>query len=121
MRHLLLAFGVLALAGCATRPDNISASYISPATYQSYDCAQLREEAARVAQRAAAAIGEQNSKATNDAVMTTVGVIVFFPTLFLIKGDGASAAEVGRLKGEIEAIEQANIRKKCGIEFRPSA
>lgn len=53
--------------------------------------------------------------------MTTVGVIVFFPTLFFVKGDGASAAEVARLKGEMEAIDTANIKKKCGLQFKPAA
>lgn len=110
----------LFVAGCATRADNINASYISPVAYEGYTCPQLREEAARVSAKASAAIGEQNGKATNDAVMTTVGVVVFFPTLFFVKGDGASAAEVGRLKGEMEAIDVEKIQKKCGLQFKPA-
>jgi hypothetical protein len=34
-----------------------------------------------------------------------------------MKGDGAQAAEVGRLKGEMQAIEHASIAKNCGIAF----
>ena len=69
---------------------------------------------------AASAAGVQNSKATGDAVATTVAVVVFWPALFFIKGDGASAAEVSRLKGEMSAIEQASIQKNCGIAFQRS-
>jgi len=36
----------------------------------------------------------------------------------MMKGDGATAGELARLKGELEAIERISIQKKCGIEFR---
>jgi hypothetical protein len=41
----------------------------------------------------------------------------------LVGGDGPMAAELGRLKGQMVAIEQASIQKKCGIQFQrePSA
>lgn len=116
------AVAAILLAGCASRSENITAAYVSPLTYDSYSCRQLGEEATRVSGRAAQAMGAQDSKATGDAVATGVGLILFWPAVFFIKGDGASAAEVARLKGEMEAIEQASIRKNCGIEFgRPAA
>jgi hypothetical protein len=108
----------LALVGCASKSENIAAAYVSPLTYESYSCRALQEEAARVSARAIAASGAQDSKASNDAVATGVGVVLFWPALFFIKGEGASASEVARLKGEMEAIEQASTRKRCGIEFR---
>jgi hypothetical protein len=110
----------LLLAGCASRADDVRASYVSPIQYESYSCGQLREEAARVSARAAEATGTQNSKATGDAVATGVAVVLFWPAAFFIKGDGASAAELADLKGRMDAIEEENIRKKCGIEFRKS-
>jgi hypothetical protein len=109
------------LAGCATNPDNISASYVSPSQYSSYSCGQLREEAQRISSRAIQASGAQSSKATGDAVVMTVGLVIFWPALFFMKGDGTTAAEVARLKGEIEAVEQANIKKRCGINFQKAA
>ncbi|MGO8705503.1 MAG: hypothetical protein ACLQVA_16960, partial [Candidatus Brocadiia bacterium] len=105
----------LIVAGCATRAENISAAYVSPIQYQSFTCAQLQEEAARVSARAAVASGAQDQKANNDAVATGVGVILFWPALFFIKGDAASAQEIAQLKGDMDAIEQANIQKNCGL------
>ena len=67
--------------------------------------------------RAAEASGAQNQKANNDAIATGVGAVLFWPALFLIKGDAASAQQVAQLKGDMDAIEQANIQKHCGIEF----
>jgi hypothetical protein len=52
------------------------------------------------------------------AVATTVGVIIFWRSLFFIGGDKQNAAELTQLRGEMDAIEQTSIRKKCGIQFR---
>ena len=112
----LLIAGIL--SACASNPDNITAAYVSPGQYNSYSCAQLREEASRVSVRAAQITGAQNSKATGDAVAMGAGLILFWPALFFIKGDGTTAAEVARLKGEMEAVETASIQKKCGIQFQ---
>ena len=107
----------LATAACATRSDNISAAYVSPMTYASWSCDQLGMEAQRISARAVEVSGAQDSKATGDAVATGVAVILFWPALFFIKGDGTTAAELARLKGEMEAIEAASIQKNCGIQF----
>ena len=118
MRFVLIVALGLTVAGCATHANDISAAYVSPIQYQSYTCAQLQEEAARVSARAAVASGAQDQKANNDAVATGVGVILFWPALFFIKGDAASAQEIAQLKGDMDAIEQANIQKKCGLQFQ---
>ncbi|MFC7396701.1 hypothetical protein ACFQU1_05775 [Chelatococcus sp. GCM10030263] len=113
---------VLALAsilgGCASGSSDIRAAYVSPIPYQSYSCRQLGEEAERVSARAAEVAGIQDRKRTDDAVATTVGVIVFWPVLFAIKGDGQTAAELSRLRGEMEAIEKVSVQKNCGISFQ---
>lgn len=106
------------LAGCASNPDNISASYVSPIQYEGYSCQQLRAEASRLSARAAEVTGAQSSKASGDAVAMGVGLVLFWPSLFFIKGDGTTAGEVARLKGEMDAVEQASIAKKCGIKFQ---
>jgi hypothetical protein len=119
MRKNIVVIGMaLTLAGCATRSGDIAAAYVSPIQYQSYSCGQLREEAARVSSRAAIASGAQDQNATSDAVATGVALVVFWPAAFMLKGNSANAQEVAQLKGDMDAIEQANIRKRCGIQFR---
>lgn len=110
----LVALGVM---GCAKSADKVAASYVSPLTYNQYDCSQINMEAQRVSSRAQELTGAQNNKATGDAVATTVSLIVFWPALFFIGGDDHTTAELARLKGEMEAIERASIEKKCGIVF----
>jgi hypothetical protein len=106
------------LTSCASRAKDIAAAYVSPTLYEKLSCKELQEEATSVSSRAAAAAGVQDKNAGQDAAVTTVGVVLFWPALFFTKGDGASAAEVARLKGEMQAIEDASRVKKCGINFR---
>lgn len=113
-----LLAGAALLAGCASSADKIAPSYVSPIVYENFTCEQLSAEAQSVSARAAQATGVQNKARKNDAVMTTVGVVVFWPALFFLDGDGPQAAELARLKGQMEAIEQASIRKNCGIQFQ---
>ena len=119
MRLILYAATLaVAIGACAKGADQIAATYVSPMQYESWKCPQLAEEAQRVSARAAAATGVQNQRAAGDAVMLTVGAVIFWPALFGVGGDGPNAAELARLKGEMEAIEQASIRKNCGFQFQ---
>jgi hypothetical protein len=118
LKHVLVVALALGTFGCASSSDKITATYVSPMQYDAYNCKQLAEEAQRVSSRAAQAAGAQDSQATKDAVVTTIGVVVFWPSLFFIGGDKQNAAELARLKGEMDAIQQESIRKKCGIQFQ---
>jgi hypothetical protein len=105
-------------SACATYSEKIAPTYVSPVLYESLNCRQIAEEATRVSQRAAIAAGAQDAQANKDNVLTAVTIVVFWPAAFFVGGDRANAAEVARLKGEMDAIEQASIRKNCGIQFR---
>ena len=122
MKFVRDAFLVTALTSgataCASSSAEIKAAYVSPLAYQPYDCAQLSAEAERISARAAEAAGVQDSARTSDAVATTIGVVIFWPALFALKGDSNNAAELARLKGDMDAIEGESIRKKCEITFR---
>jgi hypothetical protein len=106
------------LAGCASSAADITPAYVSPVTYQSYTCQQLGMEAQAVSARAAALSGAQDSQRTKDTIATTAAVVIFWPAAFLVGGDKQNAAELAQMKGQMVAIEQASIAKKCDIQFR---
>ena len=108
----------LTAAGCASRSEDVGASYVPPASYASYSCRELSAEAQRVSSAAATAAGAQDSQRTKDAVATTAAVVIFWPAAFFVGGDNAKTAELARLKGHMQAIEEVSIRKKCGITFQ---
>ncbi|BBF93137.1 hypothetical protein [Blastochloris tepida] len=114
---LIVAMAVF-LTACAKRAESISAAYVSPLQYERLDCRQLGEEAQRVSARAATVAGAQDEKASRDAVAMGVGLVVFWPALFFIGGNDQQTAELARLRGEMEAIEQASIQRRCGIVFQ---
>lgn len=91
----------------------------SPALHERLTCEELGLEATRISNRAAELTGQQNGGRTTDIVDTTGGVVVVFrPALFFAGGDGASGAELARLKGEMGGVQSVAIRKKCPIEYR---
>lgn len=96
----------------------MAATYVSPLNYESYTCPQLADEAQRLSSRAAQAAGVQHQKATNDKIAMGVGLVVFWPAALLTKGNDESTAELARLKGEMDAIEEVSIKKRCGITFQ---
>jgi hypothetical protein len=105
-------------AGCATRSDEVTPAYVSPYQFETLTCPQLAEESQRIARRANELTGVQDSKRTKDTVATTVAVVVFWPAAFLVGGDDRNTAELSRLRGELEALEQVSTRKRCGIQFQ---
>jgi hypothetical protein len=118
MRSLVFAFIAILIAGCASSSSEVGATYVSPLQFQHLSCKQIAGEAERVSRRAAELSGVQDGKRTSDAVATTAAIIIFWPAAFLVKGDGQTAAELGRLKGEFEALEKVSIEKNCGLRLQ---
>ncbi len=111
----------LLLADCASKSSEVTANYVSPIMYQSYDCQQLGMEAQSLSAKAAELSGAQDQKRTNDQIATGAAIIIFFPAAFFVGGDGQVAAQLAQMKGQMNAVEQASIQKRCGIQFQRQA
>jgi hypothetical protein len=112
----IVALGA-ALGGCASSSSEITPAYVSPVIYQGYTCKQLALEAQAVSTRAASLSGVQDGQRTKDQWTTAAAVVIFWPAAFLVSGDKQTAAELGQMKGQMVAIEQASIAKNCDIKF----
>jgi hypothetical protein len=110
----------LSLAACASSPDSISARYVSPATYQTWSCEQLFEEKRRIHAEVARVADLQRENANADAVLLTVGVIIFWPALIGMAATKDRKEDLSRLKGEFEAVDQTLRQKQCSLS-PPSA
>ena len=107
------AFGVvLAMAGCASKSDKIAASYASPLKYKDHSCQELEQEYVRLSREAAVVFKNQDNIAERDTAATAVGVILFWPALFLISGNDKEG-DVARLKGELNAVEDVALDRQC--------
>lgn len=108
------------LSGCASSPDKMTASYVSPIQYRDYDCEQIAFELDRVSRRSNELYGTLKKEAGKDTAQMAVGLVLFWPALFFLEGgDGPQAAEYSRLKGEYEALQTASTQKKCSFAVQP--
>lgn len=105
----------LTMAGCASQPKDIPVQSVSTIQYEQYTCPQIGTEAERVAQRAENLYISLKKRADNDAGQMAVGMLLFWPTLFMLEGgDGPEAQEYARLRGEYSALEKVATKKSCG-------
>lgn len=104
---LLIGLAVLMLLGCAKRPESISSAYISHEKYTHMECTELNTKMADAREVLSKFSEMQNSKATQDAW----GVFLLAVPFSQLSGD--HEAEVAKWKGEVEAIETAQVVKKC--------
>jgi len=118
MRILGVVALCAALGGCASSSEDIMPAYVSPVAYQGYTCQQLALEAQSISTRAATLSGAQDSQRTKDQWSTAAAVVIFWPAAFFVAGDKRMAAELSQMKGQMLAVEQASIAKKCGIQFQ---
>ena len=121
MRHSRIASacaGALLLAGCVKSPDAVTAQYVSHVPYQSLGCDQIAEEQARISAKLAEVSALQQENANTDIALVAVGMLVFWPALLAMPATTDRKEEIGRLKGEYEALERLAIRTGCTLPAR---
>ena len=97
----------LVLVGCATRPDSISASFISHEKFMKETCSELAVLRADARTDLQTYSSKQNTKANWDFAT------VFFVLIPASQISGDHEADVAMFKGTIEAIETAQSVKGC--------
>jgi hypothetical protein len=113
-KWIALLTAVSVLSGCATAGKDIVGTYVSPNQFSNLDCEQVRQEMTRLSGRVNQLSGRLDEAATNDKTIGVVGAILFWPALFALGGTKPQEAELGRLKGEYDALQSVNTQKKCG-------
>lgn len=95
------------LTGCADRPSQISASYVSHEKYMDLSCTELASKMSVARAELTKFSDMQNSKANSDAAT------VFLILVPVTSMTGDYASDVARWKGEVEAIDTAKQKLKC--------
>ena len=101
------------ITSCATKPSELTATYVAPSIYSSWDCDQINTEITRTSGRVATLTGQQNKLYSDDQMKGWVGTFLLWPILLFIKGDGSVAAELQSAKGTLDALQTASVEKKC--------
>lgn len=109
MRKALVICGFLAmLAGCAQRPDEITATPTSDLQYRSLACPQLRGEYDRINAELFRLGRAQHDKAEQDAF----GVFMVGVPVGSMSG-GDYKPQIATMKGQLQAIAAVSGAKNC--------
>ena len=120
LKTLLASLMMVAFCGCASNPNKISAQYVSPLIYKDYTDDQIITEMDHVGRRTNELYMSLAKEAKADKWQTGIGIVIFWPALFLLEGgDGPEAVEYARLKGEYEALRQNAIQRRIGLNKLP--
>lgn len=106
-KNIYILIASLTIVGCATRPESISASFVSHEKYMGRDCSQLSVDYTNAKSELQKYSGMQDTKANIDAAT------VFFVLIPASKLAGDHAGDVAKWKGEVEAVETALIKSGC--------
>ena len=74
-----------ALRAAADAEADIQPAYVSPLQFQNYDCDQIAMEMERVSRRVNELYDHLKEKRSKDSTQMTVGLILFWPSLFFYK------------------------------------
>lgn len=96
------------VAACAKKPESIAPAYVSPVTYSTMSCDQMRSEAVRVDNALVRASAQQNEARQSD----TLGVIFLGLPVSSLSG-GNVADQIAHLKGQKETLGQTQISQNC--------
>jgi hypothetical protein len=112
--NALAAMTLLALNACATASDDVRPTFQSAAVYNDLSCEQIGSKINDISKQVNSASSKQDEKRKADQAATGVGVIVFWPALFLL-ATPSHKRELADLKGTYEALGRAAETKHCSI------
>ena len=112
---ILLITLTIFIASCATSPDKLRTQYIPASTYSNLDCDQIAGSLRQKNSKLESLYTNLKSESQTDGTQMAVGMLLFWPALLFLEGsDSPDAAAYSRLKGEVEALNEISITKKCG-------
>ena len=107
LRSALIIAAAISATACANRPEFIRASHVSHEKFTHLECTQLATKMTDTRAELEKYSKMQDSKANGDAF----GVFLLGIPFSKLSGD--HEGDVARLKGEVEAIDTAQIKNKC--------
>ena len=120
MKYIYLLFVAVVVTGCASGSQDIRTAHVSPLQYANYNCDQIAMELRSTQRRATDLKYEIDDEASGDAGAMALGLVIFWPALFFIDGDDpARNADYSLAKGQMIALEDAAVQKKCSPGMMP--
>lgn len=105
----------LVLAGCssAQKSSEVQATRASVAPYLKMTCEELASEQSLLIRDAESARSAVDSAYDSDKTVEVVTWILFFPAALALDGNQEEASKLAALKGQMEAVTEAQKINKC--------
>ena len=112
MRNWLAVVAAIAVAGCATLPEDVRPATVSADPYMAMGCDQLSAEKQRLALSVAqTSLAQQKTRTADNSGVFWLGMPLGS------MGGGDHEAELATLKGQAVAVDQARTAKTCPVGY----
>tara|TARA_B100002019_G_scaffold174370_1_gene150756 strand:- start:712 stop:1074 length:363 start_codon:yes stop_codon:yes gene_type:complete len=114
-RILLTCFFIIILNGCSTaqKSSEVNSVRVPISPYLKLNCQELASEQSILLSQAEAARAAVDSAYQSDKSAELVAWILFAPAAFMIDGNQEEAAKLANIKGQLEAIQEAQKVNQC--------
>jgi len=106
---------VLVAAGCAQSAKNVEAAYVSPSAFSGRSCNSLMIERNEIVRNVNSLTEDQNKAATDDAVITGIALVLFWPAAIALAATKDKASALSVAKGNYDAITSTMEQKGCRL------
>jgi hypothetical protein len=104
---------LLTACSSAKKASEVSPVYIPSTTYSAMTCSQLAQEAEVFRQKVPQAEAAVEKHYSDQKTTEVVAWLLFAPAVFLYDGGQKEATDLAVLKGQLDAVRQAQMNKKC--------
>lgn len=101
------------LVGCSSKSEDVKAAHVSTLGYKRFTCVELIKERELLKSKIVQIASDQDAKAGSDAAAMAVGGLLFWPALLFLAAGDDKEGELGRLKGEFDAVTEVAKMKQC--------
>ena len=115
MKKILVTYIFIILTGCSTaqKSSEVNSVRVPISPYLKLNCQELASEQSVLLSQADAARAAVDSAYQSDKNAELVTWILFAPAAFMIDGNQEEAAKLANIKGQLEAIQEAQKINQC--------
>ena len=105
------------VGGCssAQKASEVSSVRMPVAPFRKMDCKELATEMSSLTKEAESARSQVDSAYSSDKTKEAVAWILFAPAALLMDGNQQETGKLAALKGQIEAVQEAQKINKCSL------
>ena len=117
LSSLFSVFAIILLAVCSNdqKASEVTSILMPVAPYLKMDCNELATEMTVLVKDAEVLRSQVDSSYESDKTKEAVAWILFAPAAFFMDGNAEQSGKLATLKGQIEAVQEAQKINKCSL------